>query len=91
MASSTGRLPAMGTAKFFSSRTRLCRCCRVRELASSVSGICVRRKITGIMDLGSKSVRALTMERFWYSSRSRRILASSFPSSSAGFRSITSW
>ena len=31
MASSTGRLPAMGTAKFFSSRTRLCRCCRVRS------------------------------------------------------------
>ena len=88
MASSTGRLPEISKVKFFISCTRLCRCCRVREWAGRSSGIWVRRKITGIMERGSKSVSALPMERFLYCSKSRSTLASSLPSSNAGFKSM---
>ena len=48
----------------FKSSTKARRCCFFKEFACSWGSISNRRKTTGIMDRGSRSVKAFSMERF---------------------------
>ena len=88
MASATGRGPVRDTVKCFSSCTRWRRCSFVRLLAFSPSGSARRRSSTGTMLRCTSPDRILAISRLGFSPTSRRMRASSFCSSSAGFRSM---
>ena len=64
IASETGRFPVISTGNAFKSCTSSLRFCFVRELACMAGSMPSLRKTTGIMLLGSKSVRAFSMARF---------------------------
>ena len=64
IASLTGRFPVISTEKAFSSSTSARRFCLVREFACIWGSISKRRRTTGIMLRGSRSVSAFSMARF---------------------------
>ena len=90
MASLTGRVPVTSSAKCFSACTSPRRCSFVRLLAFSLPVRPARRSSTGIMLWGTSPAAILLISRLGFSPMSRSSRASSFCSSSAGFRSISS-
>ena len=89
IASVTGLVPHTETGNALKSRKSAWRCSLVMEF-TFVSGAMPDSFIrTGIIAFPARSPRAFAKSRFMYFSKSRKSLASSFFSSSAGFKSIS--
>ena len=87
MASLMGRKPSISTEKSFSTERSPRRCAAVTEWHRVSPGIPLRAITTGMSFWGSSSSKELANILFLCASSSRRSLASSLPSSRAGFRS----
>ena len=89
IASLTGRGPVSSSVKCFSTCTSARRCSFVRLLAFSLPVSPARRSTTGAMLWGTSPAAMVPISRLGFSPMSRSTRASSFCSSSAGFRSIS--